>query len=180
VTLDEFVALIYVPHRARSISHVIRRRQWKYWTAQDAVQDAALEVVEVPELIAEYPADGGDDRDRHGTPSWWLTRVYNAGHRVRYHRDQTTELNLGFRDMRQFNNFRQEYGKHRGRSLHLEPGVDPLNLDALIGPLEAAAVDRRRAATEQWSRVVRGTANPVLAKPPRKPYTRRTSLPART
>jgi hypothetical protein len=67
VTTDEFVALIYVPHRARSISHVMRRRQVKCWTAEDPVQDAVLEIVETPELIAAYVVDG-EKVDRHGTP----------------------------------------------------------------------------------------------------------------
>jgi hypothetical protein len=94
VTLDDFVEHVYVLHRARSIGRVMRRRQVKYWTAEDAVQDAALEIVARPALIAEYPPDGGDDRNWHGTPYWWLNLMDNAGRLARYHRDHTTELPL--------------------------------------------------------------------------------------
>jgi hypothetical protein len=83
--------------------------------------------------------------------------------------------------LHQFDSIRGEY-THNGLPLYREPGVDPLDLDELIGPREAARVataeSRRRAATLQWLKVNVGTENPVLAKSPRKPYTPRRQAPS--
>jgi hypothetical protein len=185
VTLDDFAEHVYAPHMARTIRHARSyRHRWPYREAEDAVQNAALEIVEEPALIAAVPAwtPETDPRNRYGEPApsyCWLNRVFNASRRGRRAELSSDLAEIGYGvhfDPRRFDALRREYS-HNGQSLQPEPiDSDADTPDTLIGPREAAraaeAAARRRATDEQWLNVARGSAswNPALARPPRKPY----------
>jgi len=178
MTLNDFATNIYHPHRARAIRHVMSLLPRKYETALDVVQDAALEIIASPGLIAEFPGGACEQ-----PPYWWLNRVRNAGRR-----NSRAVSNYGLAVQEQFNALILEHGTRSGVPIgDPEQSVEPLDVSALAGPRETATAAQAEAraakTTEQWLNVTRGAGayNPKLAQlaKPRKPYTR-TAAPTAT
>jgi hypothetical protein len=157
LTLQEFVESVYAPHmtwlRAVALWPSRPLTDHRQDVTEDAVQDAALEIVEAPEKIAEHAVVVA--LNRYGQtvpPHWWFDRVANARRRVRYNRHGTeTSYGLEFAPWR-FRDQRRPYGhtqlhndgvytvprQPEPSSAGLDLDAPGLDLDALIGPRQAA------------------------------------------